>query len=148
MLPTPDPPRLSSPRHTAPAARHPRLRNAVAGGFVLAGLLHFVAFDFYAAQVPAAAGHAGFWVVLTGVCEIAGGLGLWWRPARRAAAAGLTLLLLGFLWVHVGHLFDPPVFAGRTVPGGVLVTRVPLQFVLIWLVRRAAAEYPPAGSSV
>lgn len=125
---------------TRPAV-HRRFAAAV---FVLAGAAHFLWPAFYREQVPAAAGDAAFWVAFTGVAEIAGGLGLLVPRLRRVAAAGLVLMLAGFLWVHVGHLIDPPTFRGRTLPRGVLIARVPFQLVLIaWVVfcgRTAAGE--------
>ena len=123
-------------------------RRSVAAVFVLAGAAHFVWPAFYREQVPAAAGNAAFWVAFTGVAEIAGGLGLLVPRLRRAAGAGLIVMLLGFLWVHVAHLITPPTFRGRTLPRWVLVARVPFQFVLIaWVAfcaRRSRPRSRPA----
>ena len=121
-------------------AAHCRFAAAV---FVLAGAAHFVWPAFYREQVPAAAGNATFWVAFTGVAEIVGGLGLLVPRLRRTAATGLIVMLLGFLWVHVGHLIDPPTFRGRRLPAWVLVVRLPFQFVLIaWLAFCARRRRP------
>ena len=98
---------------------------------MLAGAAHFVWPAFYIEQVPAALGHPAGWVAVTGVAEVVGGLGLLLPRVRRAAAVGLVLMLLGFLWVHVGHLVETPTFRGRMLPRWVLIARLPFQFVLI-----------------
>ena len=130
-----------------PAIARPAVHRRVAAVvFVLAGAAHFIWPAFYREQVPFAAGNAAFWVAFTGVAEIAGGLGLLIPRLRRAAAAGLTLMLLGFVWVHVGHLIHPPTFRGRTLPRWVLIARVPFQFVLIaWVIFCGRSRPPPPG---
>ena len=102
--------------------------------FVAAGLVHFVRPSFYDAMIPpllAARPSPRFWTLLSGVCEIAGGIGLLVPRLRRAAAWGLITLLVVFLWVHVRMFWDRPELGGQPVATWVLIARLPLQAVLI-----------------
>ena len=108
------------------------LRWLAAAAFVVAGSLHFLRPGLYLDLIPEALSAPAFWNALAGAAEVAGGLGLLVPRLRRAAAAGLVLLLLVLLWVHVEMLLQPerPVF-GRVLPVWVLWTRLPFQFALI-----------------
>ena len=114
------------------------LLDLAVGLFVAAGLNHFRDPASYARILPAALPRPGFWVAVTGVAEVAGGLGLLAPRLRRAAAAGLCLMLIGFLWVHAEMLAAPPA-GGWPVPAWALWARLLLQFPLIAAVRWSAA---------
>ena len=62
--------------------------------FIAAGAMHFIRPAMYRAIVPPQLGHAGALVAISGVAEIAGGLGLMIPQTRRAAGIGLIALLL------------------------------------------------------
>ncbi|MCT2194739.1 DoxX family protein [Paenibacillus sp. MB22_1] len=71
------------------------LRGGVAAMFVLTGTVHFVGMrEELISMVPPALPYPGFIVTLTGVLELAGALGLLWRPTVTWAAGGLSLLLI------------------------------------------------------
>ena len=110
--------------------------------FVAAGLNHFRDPAFYDAMIPAVLPWPRFWTLFTGAAEVAGGAGLFVPRLRKAAGWGLAAMLVGFLWVHVAMLFDPPVFGGEVVPAWLLWVRLVLQFPLIawvlWASRDAA----------
>lgn len=117
--------------------------------FVAAGVVHFVAPGFYVESVPDVMPWPRFWVAFTGAAEIAGGVGLLVPKLRRAAAAGLVAMLLGFLWVHIDMVIEPPIMNGEPIPMWMLVARIPLQFVFIawiwwagWLPARGDAGTP------
>jgi uncharacterized membrane protein len=71
-------------------------------------------------------------VYISGVAEIAGGIGLLLRPFRRAAAWGLVALLVAVFPANIYMALDRVGADG--VPGWVLWARLPLQAVLIWWV--------------
>lgn len=107
--------------------------------FVLLGFNHFINAGFYRAIMPPYFPVPLFWVILSGVLEILGGLGLILKPFRRGAAYALALLMVAFMPVHVHMLFWPAEVGAADVSSYVLFWRFALQFVLItffvWLAR-------------
>ena len=72
------------------------MRSAILTGvlFVGAGAMHFVRPAMYEKIVPPQLGHAPELVAISGIAEIAGGLGLLIPRTRRAAGLGLVALLV------------------------------------------------------
>ena len=99
--------------------------------FVLTGALHFVRPGFYVPIMPPWFAAPLFWVLLSGVLEILGGVGLFLRRYRRPAAYGLALLMVAFLPVHLQMLFDPASVGVQGLSAYLLFWRLALQFVLI-----------------
>jgi len=62
--------------------------------FILAGILHFVFPAQYASVMPSWLPWHAELVAISGVCEIAGGLGVLWRRTRASAGIGLILLCI------------------------------------------------------
>lgn len=110
---------------------------------VLAGVNHFVSPDPYVAMMPAALPAHLALVYVSGVAEIAGGLGLILPRTRRAAAWGLVLLLLAVFPANVNMAVNHLPLGERTLPAWALWGRLPLQAVLIawawWYTRRDRA---------
>ncbi len=109
--------------------------------YTSAGLNHLWHPRMYLAIMPDHYTHLSFWVVATGIAEIAVGLGLLVPQTRRAAAIGIVLMLLGYFDVHIfmlRHATDR--FA--SIPHWALIARLPLQFVLIawaWVYARRSS---------
>ena len=105
--------------------------------FVLAGTLHFARPGFYVPIMPPWFPVPLFWVLLSGVLEILGGVGLFLRRYRRRAAYGLALLMVAFFPVHLQMLFDPASVGVQGLSTYLLFWRLALQFVLtaffVWL---------------
>jgi|CZKL01.1.fsa_nt_gi uncharacterized membrane protein len=97
--------------------------------YIAGGINHFWHEAFYLHVMPDHYAHPALWVQLTGIAEIAGGVGLLPRSTRRFAAIGIALMLVVFLDVHVFMLRHPERFS--EVPMWVLWARLPLQLVLI-----------------
>ncbi|MBL8619966.1 MAG: DoxX family membrane protein [Myxococcales bacterium] len=110
---------------------------------VLAGANHFVSPDSYVAMMPAALPAHLALVYVSGVAEIAGGLGLILPRTRRAAAWGLVLLLLAVFPANVNMAVNHLPLGDRALPTWALWGRLPLQAVLIawawWYTRRDRA---------
>jgi uncharacterized membrane protein len=70
-------------------------------------------------------------VAISGVCEIAGGLGLLVRPLRRAAGWGLIALLIAVFPANIYMALAPNESADGRFAGWMLWLRLPLQAVLI-----------------
>lgn len=109
--------------------------------FVAAGALHFLRPAYYVPVMPPYFPFPLFWVLLSGVLEIAGGAGLLLKHFRRRAAQGLALLMVAFMPVHLHMLFYPADVGAEAVAPYLLFWRVALQFVFIamfvWLVEEA-----------
>jgi uncharacterized membrane protein len=116
------------------------LRWILAAFMVAAGANHFVSPDAYAAMVPRELPSPMALVYLSGVAEIAGGLGLLHPRTRVAAAWGLVLLLLAVFPANVNMAVNQLPLGGKPVPSWALWARLPLQAVLIawaWWMTRA-----------
>lgn len=101
--------------------------------FIILGALHFVRPGFYVPIMPPYFPAPLFWVLLSGVLEILGGLGLLLKPWRRRAAYALALLMVAFLPVHLHMLVDPASVGVAEVAPVLLWWRLALQFVFITL---------------
>jgi len=106
-------------------------RAALALFFVAAGITHFVSPGAYLAIVPPSLPWPGALVYLSGVAEIAGGIGVLIPRTRRAAALGLMLLLVAVFPANVYAALHGMQLAGRAVPSWILWARLPLQGLLI-----------------
>ena len=76
------------------------------GGFlILGGIQHFVYADFVMTLVPAWIPGSRFWVYLTGIALIAGGVGLLLPKTQRLAAVAATMVgIMILLWVVLLHI--------------------------------------------
>ncbi len=107
--------------------------------FLVAGVLHFIVPGYYEKLVPSYLPAPSVLVVLSGVAEIAGGIGLLVPRLRRPAGIGLMLLLVAVFPANVEML--RLAIAGGSAPWGeaMLWMRLPLQALLIlwvWMVSR------------
>jgi len=107
------------------------LRWLLTVGMVGAGLNHFVAADTYVAMMPSALPAHRALVYLSGIAEIAGGLGLILPATRRWAAWGLIALLVAVFPANVNMAINHLPLGERVVPTWALWARLPLQLVLI-----------------
>ena len=129
-------------------ARRGRIRAvyAIAALFLVTGVLHFAIPRSYESIVPPYLPARLFLVYLSGACELAGGVGLLVPRTRRAAAIGLVALLAAVFPANVQMLANA-VAAGKPAwQLALLWLRLPLQFVLMWLVWRTAGRLRAAGN--
>jgi uncharacterized membrane protein len=104
----------------------------LAGFFIGAGVNHFVIGRAYEAIVPPPLrGHARRVVQVSGVAEIAGGVGVLLPSTRRASGLGLIALLLAVFPANLYMAREPEHF-GR-IPRWALYARLPLQpLMMVW----------------
>jgi uncharacterized membrane protein len=108
-----------------------RVGRAVMGVFyMVAGVAHFAATKMYLGIMPDYLPAHRELVLLSGVAEIAGGLGLLVPQTQRAAAWGLIVLLVVVMPANVWMVQHPERFPG--IPVWAMWVRLPLQGVLIW----------------
>jgi uncharacterized membrane protein len=104
--------------------------------FIVAGLLHFLRPKPYVAIVPDALPRKRELVYVSGVAEIAGGLGVLAAPTRRVAGWWLIATLIAVFPANVNMAVNAERF--RAVPEPLLWARLPVQGALIAWVWRAA----------
>ena len=113
--------------------------------FVIAGVLHFVFTpDYMKIMPPWLPRHQGL-VLVSGVFEIAGGLGVLWHLTRCWAGYGLIALCLAVLPANVQMLLDAQVAGVSTIWLALLWLRLPLQFLLIGWIWRATRRRAVQG---
>lgn len=108
-------------------------RLLLAAVFVVAGMLHFVLTPVYMRIMPGYLPSPRMLVLLSGVFEILGGVGLvlpGFPPVRQIAACGLISLLIAVSPANVQMALDHARWPG--IPEWLLWVRVPLQLPLIW----------------
>jgi uncharacterized membrane protein len=83
------------------------LRGGVAAMFFLTGTVHFFWMrNELISMVPSFLPYPGFIVTLTGLLELAGAIGVLWRPTVAWAAGGLSLLLIFMFPVNVYYILS------------------------------------------
>jgi uncharacterized membrane protein len=112
--------------------------------FIGAGLNHFVIPRAYRQIVPPAVGR---WmgpdtaVAVSGVAEIAGGIGVLVPRTRRLAGLGLLALLAAVFPANLYMARNPDKFS--RIPSWALYARLPLQPLMMWSVWRATRPVAP-----
>jgi len=117
--------------------------------FIAAGISHFRNPDFYQRIVPPFLPSPVALVIISGLAEILGGLGLLIPALRRAAAWGLILLLIAVFPANIFMAIAPEKFASLNVPTWVFWARLPLQPLAIlgvWIVGLRRARLMEAHS--
>jgi uncharacterized membrane protein len=112
----------------------PVLRYVIAILFVIGGILHFINADLYLKIMPPYIPWHLAMVYISGVAEIAGGVGLLVPSLRKPAAWGLVALLIAVFPANVYMAVDRIHVTSRPIPQALLWARLPLQAVMIWLV--------------
>jgi uncharacterized membrane protein len=102
----------------------------IGGLYIVAGLAHFLATSTYMRIMPSYLPAPHRLVFISGLAEIAGGLGLLYAPTRRAAAWGIILLLIAVWPANLWMAQHPQLFPN--VPVWAAWLRLPLQLPLIY----------------
>jgi len=95
--------------------------------FVNVGIAHFTDTAWFEPIVPAALGDPTFWVLLTGIMEIALGLGLAIPHTRRYSGLLMALFLIGIYWANFNMWINNIPLEGKT-------------FATIWHVLRLVGQ--------
>ena len=106
-------------------------QRALAAFFISAGVNHFVIPKTYKQIVPPGIGDPETLVRVSGVAEIAGGVGVLLPRTRRLAGFGLVALLAAVFPANVYMALNPAKFA--KIPAWALYARLPLQpLMVLW----------------
>lgn len=119
--------------------------------FLIAGVLHFFFMPKYVSVMPPWLPCHHALVVISGVCEITGALGVLWSVTRRWAGYGLIALCVAVLPANVQMLLDAqaaPAAYASTVWVGLLWLRLPLQGLLMFWIWRASRRRGEKQSGV
>lgn len=118
-----------------PSGKRSRLLLGVA--FIGAGINHFVMPGPYEKIVPPSMkGSARSLVAVSGVAEVAGGVGVLLPFTRRFAGLGLVALLAAVFPANLYMAREPESF--RKIPRWALYARLPLQPLVMWWAWRAS----------
>src|SRR5579872_4089169 len=113
------------------------LRFVAAVFFIGSGINHFRSAVFYERIVPPGFLSPHWLVVISGVAEMIGGIGLLIRPLRRWAGWGLIALLVAVFPANIYMALEPGRFSDMRLPEWILWARLPLQAVFmawVWFV--------------
>ena len=111
----------------------------LAAAFVFAGVMHFAITPAYVRIMPPWVPLHREMVLLSGVCEIAGGIALLIPRTRRAACIGLILLLIAVFPANVQMLLNARASHATPLAQALLWIRLPLQLAIIaWVVHASA----------
>lgn len=108
-------------------------RAAVALLFLVSGGLHFLATEAETKLVPAFLPWRRGLVLLSGLAELVGALGLLHPRTRRPAAYGLAALLVAVFPANINHAVNNIHLGDAPAPPLYHLIRLPLQPLLIWI---------------
>jgi uncharacterized membrane protein len=114
-------------------------RLALGGAFIGAGVNHFIMPRTYEKIVPPGMGDARTLVAVSGVAEIAGGVGVLLSPTRRMAGLGLIALLAAVFPANLFMARNPERFP--KIPRVALYARLPLQPLAMWWTWRVTRSH-------
>ena len=115
--------------------RTTRAQRIIGLAFLGAGVNHFLLPRPYRRIVPPGLGDPDRLVAISGVAEVAGGVGVLLPRTRRLAGLGLLALLVAVFPANVHMARNPGSF--RRIPRWALYARLPLQPLMMWSVWRA-----------
>lgn len=115
-------------------------RGLLAIFFMVAGMLHFVFPRAYISVVPSYLSFPAALVIISGIAECAGGLGILFLVTRRFAGIGLLLLCIAVFPANVQMLIDAHHAAKEGLIIFLLILRLPLQLLLMWWIWRATRQ--------
>ncbi len=99
--------------------------------FFIGGIAHFVFTEAEMRIVPPYIPWPWAAVIVSGVFELIGAVGILWQPTRRLAGLGLMALTVAVTPANIYMLQEPELFA---VPIWALWLRLPIQLGLLWLI--------------
>ncbi|MFC0133511.1 DoxX family protein [Massilia eurypsychrophila] len=123
-------------------------RVLLAAFFIVGGVMHFVLPDAYARVMPPWLGWHAELVAISGLCEIAGGVGVLSPRLRRVSGWGLIALSIAVLPANVQMLLHGVADSRPAWQIALLVLRLPLQAALIWWILRVAIRNTGVRSDI
>ena len=139
------PPTTSPPTPPESPVRR-SLRALLAALFITAGTRHLTDPGLFMPMMPPRLPAPELLVALSGVAELALGIGLFVPALRRAAGWGLLALLVAVFQANIYAAQHGINLRGLDMPGWALWARLPVQGLLAWWVWWAMFDPPAPGS--
>jgi uncharacterized membrane protein len=105
--------------------------------FLSGGIAHFVFADFFVLSMPDYLSYHKELVIISGVFEILGAIGILLPQTRRFAAYGLILLVIAVYPANINMALYPEQYPD--IPTWFLYVRLPFQFLFVWFIWWAIA---------
>ena len=105
--------------------------------FVIGGISHFVVSDFFIKSMPEYLGYHKELVLISGVFELLGAIGILIPQTRLVAGYGLIALLIAVYPANINMALHPENYPD--ISELFLYLRLPLQFLFLWFVWWAIA---------
>jgi uncharacterized membrane protein len=105
--------------------------------FISGGIAHFVFTDFFAMSIPDYLGYPRELVIISGVFELLGAIGILVPQTRLLAGYGLIALIIAVYPANINMALHPEQF--KELPALFLYIRLPFQFLFVWFVWWAIA---------
>ncbi len=102
--------------------------------FVVAGLLHFIIPEFYLAMMPPFIPFQQFFILISGIAEMAGAIGIQISRLRKFAGIGLIVLLVGIFPANIYVAIVNPVIPNLEYSASSMWWRLLLQPIfIVWI---------------
>ena len=108
------------------------LRAALSALYLLAGAMHILRPHGFEQIVPDWVPFPHETVVLTGMAELLGAIGLWITPLQRWAGIGLAAYAVAVYPANIKHAFEHVAISGVELGWGYHVPRLMFQPLLVW----------------
>jgi uncharacterized membrane protein len=99
--------------------------------FIWIGIQHFVDPSWFEPIVPEVLGNARFWVLVSGVFEIALGLAIMFPKFRKIGSLGIAAMLVVLYWANLNMWINGIAIGGTKLPLIGHIIRGIIQFLLI-----------------
>lgn len=103
--------------------------------FTIGGIAHFVFIDEFISIIPSYLAYPKTLVIISGIFELLGAIGLLFPQTRMLSGYGLIALIMAVFPANINMALHPQQYPN--IPELVLWIRLPLQFIFIWFVWRA-----------
>lgn len=105
--------------------------------FLAGGIAHFVAIDFFIMAMPDYLGYHKELVIISGVLELMGAIGILVPRTRLLAGYGLIALIVAVYPANINMALHPERY--EDISELFLYARLPFQFLFVWFVWWAIA---------
>ncbi len=105
--------------------------------FLLGGVGHFLVMDFFAAAVPDYLSHPRELVIISGIFELLGAIGILVPKTRLIAGFGLIALVVAVYPANINMAMHPEKYSDMST--AFLYGRLPFQFLFVWFIWWAIA---------